>query len=74
MELAHKAVEGFDGYRRHGAIPGDARASDRAMPRTADQACSQMSKIARIKAKKNFCANDAVPAYENYHKRVLDES
>ncbi len=30
--------------------------------------------IARLNAKKKFCANDVIPAYENYYKRVLDES
>jgi hypothetical protein len=25
-------------------------------------------------AKKNFCANDVIPAYENYYKRILSES
>src|SRR6266436_6478326 len=30
--------------------------------------------IARLNAKKKFCANDVIPAYENYFKRVLDES
>jgi len=31
-------------------------------------------KIARINAKKNFCANDVIPAYENYYKPFLAES
>jgi hypothetical protein len=30
-------------------------------------------RTARINAKKEFCANDVIPAYENYYKRVLDE-
>jgi len=34
----------------------------------------EMGKIARINAKKNFCANDVIPAYENYYKRILSES
>src|SRR6266704_1069334 len=34
----------------------------------------EMGKTARIHAKKNFCANDVIPAYENYYKRVLAES
>jgi hypothetical protein len=33
-----------------------------------------MGKTARINAKKNFCSNDVIPAYENYYKRVLSES
>jgi hypothetical protein len=34
----------------------------------------EMGKIARLNAKKKFCANDVTPAYETYYKRVLDES
>jgi hypothetical protein len=34
----------------------------------------EMGKIAHINAKKKFCANDVIPAYENYYKRVLNES
>jgi len=33
-----------------------------------------MGKIARLNAKKNFCANDVHPAYETYYKRILAES
>jgi hypothetical protein len=33
-----------------------------------------MGKTARNNAKKNFCANDVIPAYESYYKRVLAES
>jgi len=33
-----------------------------------------MGQTARINAKKKFCANDVIPAYESYYKRVLDES
>jgi hypothetical protein len=34
----------------------------------------EMGKIARINAKKKFCANDVIPAYETYYKRDLCES
>jgi len=34
----------------------------------------EMGKIARLNAKKNFCANDVIPAYETYYKRILAES
>ena len=34
----------------------------------------EMGKTARINAKKNFCANDVIPTYENYYKRILAES
>ncbi len=33
-----------------------------------------MGKITRRRAKKNFCANDVIPSYESYYKRVLAES
>ena len=34
----------------------------------------EMGKTARLNAKKKFCANDVIPAYEDYYKRVLEES
>ena len=34
----------------------------------------QMGQTTRINAKKKFCANDVIPAYEAYYKRVLEES
>jgi L-malate glycosyltransferase len=34
----------------------------------------EMGKIARINAKKKYCSKDVIPAYENYYRRVLDES
>jgi hypothetical protein len=34
----------------------------------------EMGKIARINTKKKFRANDVIPAYERYYKRVLDKS
>ena len=33
----------------------------------------EMGKTARINAKKKFCANDVIPAYETYYKRILAE-
>jgi hypothetical protein len=33
-----------------------------------------MGKIARSNTKKNYCANDLIPAYEGYYTRVLSES
>jgi glycosyltransferase involved in cell wall biosynthesis len=33
----------------------------------------EMGKTAHINAKKKFCANDVIPAYENYYKRILAE-
>jgi hypothetical protein len=34
----------------------------------------QMGQTARINAKKKYCANDVIPAYEAHYKRVLEES
>lgn len=34
----------------------------------------EMGKLARVNAKKKFCANDVIPAYESYYQRVLSES
>jgi N-acetyl-alpha-D-glucosaminyl L-malate synthase BshA len=34
----------------------------------------EMGKIARLHAKKKFCANDVIPAYEAYYRRVLEQS
>ena len=34
----------------------------------------EIAKTARLRPKKKFCANDVIPAYENYYKRILSES
>jgi len=34
----------------------------------------EMGKIARLDAKKKFCANDVIPMYERYYERVLESS
>jgi glycosyltransferase involved in cell wall biosynthesis len=34
----------------------------------------EMGKIARINARKKFCANDVIPMYERYYERVLEGS
>jgi hypothetical protein len=31
----------------------------------------EMGLIARISAKKKFCANDVIPMYESYYEQVL---
>jgi N-acetyl-alpha-D-glucosaminyl L-malate synthase BshA len=33
----------------------------------------EMGQLARIHAKKKFCANDVIPMYENYYQRVLSQ-
>ena len=34
----------------------------------------EMGKLARMNAKKKFCANDVIPLYERYYERVLESS
>src|SRR5262249_52451322 len=34
----------------------------------------EMGELARVNAKKKFCANDVIPAYERYYQRVLSET
>jgi len=34
----------------------------------------ELGKLARVNAKKKFCANDVIPAYERYYQRILSES
>src|SRR3989449_1709143 len=34
----------------------------------------EMGQIARLNAKKKFCANDVIPSYERYYQRVLSET
>jgi len=34
----------------------------------------EMGHTARLNAKKKFCANDVIPAYESYYRRVLEQS
>src|SRR5437016_5657178 len=64
---------GVDGYL---VAPGDVQAA----ARYAIQILSrpdrgrEMGKAARVDAKKKFCANDVIPAYEAYYKRILSEA
>jgi hypothetical protein len=64
---------GVDGFL---AEPGDVTEAARYAIEILSRAdCGrQMRKIARLNAKKKFCSNDVIPAYETYYKRVLDES
>jgi L-malate glycosyltransferase len=34
----------------------------------------EMGQIARVNAKKKFCAKDVIPSYEGYYRRVLEQS
>ncbi len=64
---------GVDGYL---VEPGDVKEAARyavdLLSRT-DRG-REMGKAARINAKKKFCANDVIPAYERYYQRVLEQS
>jgi N-acetyl-alpha-D-glucosaminyl L-malate synthase BshA len=66
-------THGVDGFL---VEPGDVQAAARYAIEILSRADRgrEMGKIARINAKKNYCANDVIPAYERYYKRVLDES
>jgi N-acetyl-alpha-D-glucosaminyl L-malate synthase BshA len=64
---------GVDGYL---VEPGDvARAAKYAIEilSRADRG-REMGKMARLNAKKKFCSNDVIPAYEDYYRRVLAET
>ncbi|MGB6886467.1 MAG: glycosyltransferase, partial [Candidatus Acidiferrum sp.] len=34
----------------------------------------EMGQRARLDAKRKFCANDVIPAYESYYRRILEQS
>jgi L-malate glycosyltransferase len=64
---------GVDGYLvEPGEIEEAARYAIEILSR-ADRG-REMGKIARINAKKKYCSKDVIPAYENYYRRILDES
>ena len=64
---------GADGYLvEPGDVPAAARYAIEILCRP-DRG-REMGKIARINAKKKFCANDVIPVYEAYYKRILSES
>ena len=64
---------GVDGYL---VEPGDVKEAARYAVEILSRADRgrEMGQIARINAKKNFCANDVIPAYEAYYRRVLEQS
>jgi N-acetyl-alpha-D-glucosaminyl L-malate synthase BshA len=64
---------GVDGYL---VEPGDVKEAARYaidLLSRADRG-REMGKVARIDAKKKFCANDVIPAYERYYQRILEQS
>jgi len=34
----------------------------------------EIGQLARVNAKRKFCANDVIPSYERYYQRVLTET
>jgi N-acetyl-alpha-D-glucosaminyl L-malate synthase BshA len=64
---------GVDGYL---VEPGDVQEAARYAIELLSRADRgrEMGQIARLNAKKKFCANDVIPAYETYYKHVLSES
>ncbi len=66
------AEHGVDGFL---VQPGNLKEAARDVIELLSRAARgrEMGKTARINAKKRFCANDVVPAYETYYKRILAE-
>jgi L-malate glycosyltransferase len=64
---------GVDGYL---VEPGDVQAAARYAIEILSRADRgrEMGQRARVNAKKKFCANDVIPVYESYYKRILSES
>ena len=64
---------GVDGYL---VDPGDVQAAARYAIEILSRANRgrEMGKIARVNAKKKFCANYVIPVYEAYFRRILSES
>jgi len=64
---------GVDGYL---VEPGDVKEAARYAIELLSRADRgrEMGKVARINAKKKFCANDVIPAYERYYQRILEQS
>jgi glycosyltransferase involved in cell wall biosynthesis len=61
---------GIDGYL---VEPGDVKTASKYAIELLSRADRgrEMGHLARINAKKNFCANDVIPMYENYYEQVL---
>src|SRR5438105_6948546 len=64
---------GVDGYL---VEPGDVQSAARYAIEILSRADRgrEMGKKARVNAKKKFCANEIIPMYEAYYKRILSES
>jgi len=56
--------------------PGDVRAAAQhaiAILSRADRG-REMGQRARVNARKKYCANDVIPLYEAYYRRILEQS
>src|SRR5215813_8534807 len=64
---------GVDGYL---VEPGDVQAAARYAIEILCRSDRgrEMGKTVRVNARKKFCANDVIPVYESYYKRILSES
>ncbi len=71
--LPEVVQQGVDGYL---VEPGDVKEASRYALEILSRADRgrEMGHQARIDAKSKFCANDVIPRYEEYYRRVLSES
>ncbi|MBZ5662366.1 MAG: N-acetyl-alpha-D-glucosaminyl L-malate synthase BshA, partial [Acidobacteriia bacterium] len=71
--LPEVVEDGVDGYL---VEPGDVRAAAEHAIEILSRADRgrEMGQRARINARKKYCANDVIPHYEAYYRRVLEES
>jgi len=62
---------GIDGFL---VEPGDVKSAGRYALDILSRADRgrEMGQRARLNAKKNYCANDVIPRYEQYYQRILD--
>jgi L-malate glycosyltransferase len=69
-EVVEHKVDGF--LVEPGDVAGAAKYAIELLSR-ADRG-REMGELARTSAKKKFCANDVIPAYERYYQRVLSDT
>lgn len=71
--LPEVVEDGVDGYL---VDPGDVRAAGEHAIEILSRADRgrEMGQQARINARKKYCSNDVIPAYERYYQRILSES
>ncbi len=71
--LPEVVEDGVDGYL---VAPGDVRAAAEHAIKILSRADRgrEMGQRARVNARKKYCANDVIPAYERFYQRILSES